>query len=448
MPDFKYRGMLKDGSRIKGIIPSQTKLEVFEKLKKSSIQPIKIEVIEPRRTKKIFERDREKLLKARKKYDEQIDKVKDIDKEVRRGMSFAEMMKIEIHLFSNISNKDIVAFINNLYILKKAKFNNIQALKSLYETTDNPAFRDIIEHILEGVENGERLYTMMLNYPKVFPPMVVNFIRVGEETGTLDNALLYARDYIESSNDFRKKVRAAIIPKLVQFFAIIILMFVALIWGVPLLKDVYAMFNSEKAIPVATQVALDVVDWLAAHWGYIVTALVLLFTAFEVYIHTARGRYNWDKFKFKFPVVGQLLINMTVSNFFQAMLLNIKNGMRINEAISVSKNVTSNYYFLSIVEVAKNRSLAGDSWIVPFQERKIFNPMVSEMLTIGMQTDLPEMMDKVNSYIDIQIEESIGKFTRWLPDVTYAVVGVALIVFVLVVLVPVIEIYMGSFIQY
>ena len=139
---------------------------------------------------------------------------------------------------------------------------------------------------------------------------------------------------------------------------------------------------------------------------------------------------------------------MTVSNFFQAMLLNIKNGMRINEAISVSKNVTSNYYFLSIVEVAKNRSLAGDSWIVPFQERKIFNPMVSEMLTIGMQTDLPEMMDKVNSYIDIQIEESIGKFTRWLPDVTYAVVGVALIVFVLVVLVPVIEIYMGSFIQY
>ena len=139
---------------------------------------------------------------------------------------------------------------------------------------------------------------------------------------------------------------------------------------------------------------------------------------------------------------------MTVSNFFQAMLLNLKNGMRIEEALSVSKGVSRNYYFLSVVEIAKNRSLAGDSWITPFEERKIFNPMVVEMLSIGMQTDLPEMMEKVNSYIEIQIQDSVDKFVRWLPDITYAIVGVVLIVFCLVVLVPVVEVYMGSFIQY
>ena len=88
------------------------------------------------------------------------------------------------------------------------------------------------------------MYKVMEAYPKVFKPMFINFIRVGEETGTLDDALLYARDYIENSTKLQKKIRNTVIPKVLQFFAIMIMMFVAVIYGVPILEDVYEMFNS------------------------------------------------------------------------------------------------------------------------------------------------------------------------------------------------------------
>ena len=448
MPDFKYTAVLKDGKKIRGVAPSQSKTELFEKLKKSNVTPIKIKRIESKGVRKLTDKDRLKVSRAQKKRDDDVNKVKKYEGGFRLGMSMGQLLKAEVHLFSRVSDKDIISFMNNLYILKKAQFNNIQALKSLYETTESAAFRDVIEAILEGVENGERMHTMMAQFPNVFQPMVVSFIRVGEETGTLDSALLYARDYVENSQQFTKKVKAAVIPKVLQFVGIMALMVIAVIYGVPILKDVYAMFGSDKQIPQTTQMAVDIVDWFASNWVPIAMILVVLIGLFEIYIHTAKGRYNWDKFKFNFPVIGRLLTNMTVSNFFQAMLLNLKNGMRIEEALSVSKGVSRNYYFLSVVEIAKNRSLAGDSWITPFEERKIFNPMVVEMLSIGMQTDLPEMMEKVNSYIEIQIQDSVDKFVRWLPDITYAIVGVVLIVFCLVVLVPVVEVYMGSFIQY
>ena len=147
------------------------------------------------------------------------------------------------------------------------------------------------------------------------------------------------------------------------------------------------------------------------------------------------------------PVVGRLINNVTINKFFQAMLLNIKNGMRIQESLEISKNVTSNYYFLSAIEAGKINSLAGESWIEPFNEKNLFNPMVSEMVEIGMKTDLSEMMEKLNEYIKMEIDESLALFVKWLPEVTYVFVGIALIALVITVVVPLTNVYMGSFIN-
>ena len=73
--------------------------------------------------------------------------------------------------------------------------------------------------------------------------------------------------------------------------------------------------------------------------------------------------------------------------------------------------------------------------------------MTAEMITIGMQTDLAEMMEKVNEYIEMRIEESLQLCIKLLPNVTYSFVGVALIAFVIVVVVPLVNVYMGSFIE-
>ena len=73
--------------------------------------------------------------------------------------------------------------------------------------------------------------------------------------------------------------------------------------------------------------------------------------------------------------------------------------------------------------------------------------MVSEMVNVGMKTDLPEMMDKINEYIEMEIDESMERFTKWLPEITYLFVGIVLIAFVITVVLPVIDVYMGGFIE-
>lgn len=436
MPDYKYRALLRDGKIIRGKILAINKHQVMVKLKDAKIQPI---IIKKMKTTRV---DHGRFIKRKEKPKYTPKKVKiDFSK-----MTLKDLKNVQFHPFSRIKPRDIIAFVNNLYILKKADFNNIQALTSLYDGTENPAFKDIVEDLLIGVEAGERLNTVMANYPRVFSPMFVSFVKVGEESGTLDTALLYARDYVESSTKLRKQIRGALLPRVLQFIGIMLAMFVALIVGVPLLKTVYATFGSKATLPPATLYALDVAEWLMAKWYLIVVIILILLFSFITYINTPRGRYNWDRLLMTFPVAGSLNTNIIVSKFFQAMLLNLKNGMRIQESLEVSKDVTNNYYFLSLVEVAKSNSLIGESWITPFEEKHVFKPMVSEMISIGMKTNLAEMMEKVNQYIIMEIDESIARFVKWLPDITYLFVGIALIAFMIVVMIPLIQVYMGSFI--
>ena len=176
----------------------------------------------------------------------------------------------------------------------------------------------------------------------------------------------------------------------------------------------------------------------------IVTVILAIVGAIIFYINTPKGKYSFDYFKYKMPIFGQLIFALDFSRLMKAMLLNLNNGMRIQEAIEVSKNVIQNYVMLSLIETSLNNIIIGDSWIEPFEKSGLAKPMITEMLKIGMQTDLAEMMEKLVEYMEIDIDNIMQKIVKVLPEVVYMIVGIVLIFFVLVVLAPCIEVYMGG----
>ena len=164
------------------------------------------------------------------------------------------------------------------------------------------------------------------------------------------------------------------------------------------------------------------------------------------YVNTPKGKYNYHYFKYKMPVFGKLIYAMDFSRFMRAMLLNLENGMRIQDSLEVSKAVVKNYVLLSIIETAINNILIGASWIEPFENSGLSSSMQTEMLKIGMQTDLAEMMRKLVEYMEMDIDNLMQKVMSVLPQIVYSIVGVFLIFLVLVIIVPCVQFYMGDWI--
>lgn len=343
-----------------------------------------------------------------------------------------------------IKKRDIIVFTQNFYLLKKADFNNIHALSTVIEIIENPTLKAIVEDILLGVEAGDNMYTTMEYYGSVFPPIYINMIKVGELSGSLTNALEQAVKYLEDTEALNKKLREILIPNLVQFVLLLVLAVVGTLISVPMIQKAFDSFGSTEQLPAITIAFSNFLDWISSIW-YIPVGIILAIVAVVLlYIRTPKGKYRFHYFKYKMPIFGKLIYAIDFSRLIQSILLNLRNGLRIQEALETSRNISNNLVMLSLIETAINNITVGQSWIEPFEQSGLSTPMITEMLKIGMQTDLVEMMEKLNDYMQIDIDTIMQRIIKVLPQVVQIFVGVVLIFVVVVVLVPMIQAYMGG----
>ena len=439
MPTYTYRAVTSSGVVVRNRVEAASKQSLLRALKDNELMPITIEQVSyssrKKKTKKKNIKDIEEIMQN----------VNTTQINTKKTSTAKEKISMYLSKTEKITNRDLVIFTQNFYLLKKANFNNIHALKTIIESTENMTFRGILEDILAGVEAGENMYTTMEYYSDTFPYLYINMIKVGELSGSLTNALEQAVNYLETSDSLNRKIRSILVPNIVQFSLILVMLVVGTLVAIPAIQNVYDELGSKDKLPAATVWFQGVINGLIHYW-YIPTAIIVAIVAGIIfYINTPKGKYNFDYFKYKMPIFGQLIFALDFSRLMKAMLLNLKNGMRIQDAIEVSKNVVQNYVMLSIVETSMNNILIGDSWIEPFEKSGLAKSMITEMLKIGMQTDLSEMMEKLVEYMEIDIDNIIQKIIKVVPEVTYLIVGVVLIFFVLVVLAPCIEVYMGGF---
>ena len=363
----------------------------------------------------------------------------------RKKQSVVEKVNLAISKQEKVTTRDIMVFTQNFYLLKKADFNNIHALSTIIESTENLTFRGVLEDILAGLEAGEYMYTTMEYYENIFPYIYINMIKVGELSGSLTQSLQQAVKYLDTSTDTSKKLKKIIIPNVIQLIALIVLLFVGSLYTIPTIQNVYDEVGTKDTLPAITVAFSHVIEWIATHW-YVPTGIIVVIVGIIfAYINTPKGKYNFDYFKYTMPIFGKLNYTMDYSRLMRAMLLNLENGMRIQDALDVSKNVVSNFVMRAMVETSINNILVGTSWIEPFEKAGLGSTMITEMLKVGMQTDLSAMMEKLLEYMDVDIKNTMDKIMAVLPQLVYSIVGVLIIFVVIVVLVPCIKVYMGTF---
>ncbi len=442
MPVYVYRAVTENGIIVRNRVEEVNKSTLMKKLKTNDLTPISIIQV---RSSLIKTRRKKKNVKDIREVIGNVDTSNIVRARERGKLTYWEKLNESLAKTEKITTRDIIIFTQNFYLLKKANFNNIHALSTIIESTENLSFKEILKDILAGVEAGENMYTTMEYYSDVFPYLYINMIRVGELSGSLTISLEQAVKYLEDSNDLNKKVRSVLIPNIAQFVFLLIALFAGTIFAIPAIQNVYDSVGSTATLPAVTIWFSGVVDNLIAYW-YVPLIIVGVVAGIIIwYVNTPKGKYNFHYFKYTMPIFGKLIFALDFSRLMKAMLLNLNNGMRIQESLEVSKNITKNYVMLSMIEASINNILIGQSWIEPFEKSGLASSMIIEMLKIGMQTNLAEMMEKLVEYMEIDIDNIMQKIMKVLPEAVYSIVGVVLIFFVLVVLVPCISVYMGDF---
>lgn len=131
---------------------------------------------------------------------------------------------LRLPLFGKLSQYyNLVNATRTLALLLRAEVRIIQALEIVSASSRNLIYRKAFARIESEVIKGQKLSKEMLKYPKIFPPLMVHMIHVGEETGNLSDSLAYVSGmYEEEINDLTKNLTTLLEPALMIVMGIIV----------------------------------------------------------------------------------------------------------------------------------------------------------------------------------------------------------------------------------
>ena len=172
---------------------------------------------------------------------------------------------------------------------------------------------------------------------------------------------------MEESTEMNKRIKKILVPNIVQFVVILLMLILGTIFVIPIIQGVFDLVGTKDKFPKITLLFSNFLNTVTEMWYIPVFIILAIVGAIVFYINTPKGKYNWHYFKYTMPIFGQLIYALDFSRFMRAVLLNVENGLRIQDALEVSKNVVHNYVLLSVIETSINNILIGQSWIEPFE---------------------------------------------------------------------------------
>ena len=117
------------------------------------------------------------------------------------GELVIDSLIFNIPLFGNLQKKImLVEFTRTLGMLIAAGIHILEGLQILKNALDNVLFRNAITEIAKRVEKGFPLGDTFAQFP-IFPPIVSQMMKVGEETGKLDDTLMKLSNYFETESE-------------------------------------------------------------------------------------------------------------------------------------------------------------------------------------------------------------------------------------------------------
>ncbi len=326
-------------------------------------------------------------------------------------------------LFPSIKPEELILFTEQFATLIASGLSIIDALDGLIEQTENKYFKKIILQIRNDIEGGSTIKNAFSKHKKVFPPIYLGLLEVGEASGTLDKVLRGIANYLEREDEIRKKVSAAFAyPKFVVSVVTAVVIFL-LVYVLPKFVSVYG--QAGQKLPEPTVILLGVSHFLTHYYIWIIVVVIGVIVGFKMLYSSKKGRYVIDKFKIKIPLFGKISKFSALSRFVHSLSLVLRSGIDIINAIEVAGKVTDNSFYISELEKVKERIKSGESFSEALRNGEVFPKIMSQMVAVGERSGrLDDLLDKLGELWDRNIDHQIKNMSAKIEPTMIIILGV------------------------
>jgi len=337
--------------------------------------------------------------------------------------------------YRKVKSKQLVEFSVELSTLINAGIPLMSSLDAMEEQASEKMFKGIIHQVRRDVMGGDSFSQALSKHPKAFNTLYVSMVRAGEATGELDKILVSLAKFLETSENNKSKVKAALIyPAVMSIVAVAVVIFLITM----VLPNFVNIFKSAGVeLPLPTKIVLGVSKIMTTYWYVIIGVIGVVIYTVKEYIKTEKGRYYFDMFKFKVPVFGKLIKKATISRFTRTFGTLMESSVPILTALDIVKGSVGNSAMAIVIDNIRNSVRQGGRVYEQIELSGMFPKMVSKMINVGENSgSLDKMLMKVSDFYDNEVETEIKGLTSVIEPLMIVVMGIIIGVIVLSVMLP------------
>lgn len=399
MESFSYKAVSAAGKDVKGSVEAESREEAARKIKEQGLVPVSI------------------------------GKQGALDKDVN----------IPIFKGKKIPARDMSVFCRQFASILKAGVSVINALEMLAEQTENKKLKEAIVNTQSSVEKGENLSDSM-RQNDVFPSILIDMVRAGEASGSLENSLTRMAIQFEKDAKMNGIVKKAMMYPIVLICVMIGVIIVMLTFVIPSFMTMFEDLDSE--LPVTTKAILAMSNSLKNYWYIYLIVVVGVIVGIQMYKRTDNGKHNLDKLKLKIPVFGVLQTKSACASFARTMSTLLQAGMPMIDALEISASTMKNVLFYDGLEKTKNGVSLGLPLSNQLKATGLFPAMVVHMVSIGEETgNVEEMLTNSAVYYEEEVEIQTQTLTSLMEPIIIVMMAFVVVLLIMAIYQPMIQLY-------
>ena len=207
------------------------------------------------------------------------------------------------------------------------------------------------------------------------------------------------------------------------------------VFVIPSFSKVFSKFGAD--LPLATSILLNTSNFFLEYWWLILGVVFGGIIYFIRYKKTEKGELQWDKFKLKLPLVGELLNKIALSRFTRTFAMLFSAGVPILQSLEVSAEAIGNRYIEMNVKEMRAGIERGDSLARTANASGMFTPLILQMITVGEESGaVDKLLEDVSDFYDQETEYDVQNLSSAIEPIMLVFMGGLVLILALGIFLP------------
>jgi general secretion pathway protein F/type IV pilus assembly protein PilC len=335
------------------------------------------------------------------------------------------------------TRKDQIELLNNLAMMLHSGITLTAALEEAAAAAEKSEIAEDLDNLVIDIQGGASFSEAAARYRHLFPQIALYLIRIGEETGKLDEMLRNAADHLKKLQEIANDTKQALLYPSFIFF---MLGAAFLFWAYYVAPKIFELFQEmDVSLPTLTVAVIQISNFLQ---NYIVHLFLGITLVVIVLYFARRGisgfRKQTDALLLKLPVIGSIIkasLLAFISEYFSLMM---QAGIDVMNLMDILKNSIKNQIYREKLTSIRESLTRGEGIADAFAGVEVFPRYVTRMIGVGEKSGtLPEQLAYIAEEYRSKLSVLVATIGKSIEPAVLVVAGILFAVLIGGLLLPI-----------